>query len=178
MESVFGENSKLDWGKMEEWTPNHPPTFKLPRPALPNASTAKSRPRKKSSRRKRPLSPSAPLAQLKEPIIEPPIMVASLDVDIPPPEVLLPSQPVSSMFQSNNLMPVILDSFDSLIAPNIIHPPNISQSSLILRHFLHRKQFTHEVVALIQSSVAPVDTIDQVVDVIISACSKLNIVLT
>ena len=75
-------------------------------------------------------------------------------------------------------MPAILDSFDFLIAPNIIHPPNITQSSLILRRFLHRKQFTHEVVALIQSSVAPVVSIDQVVDIIISACAILNIVLT
>jgi len=75
-------------------------------------------------------------------------------------------------------MRLLLDSYDSLIAPNLAHPPNSSQSSITLRRFLYRKLFYIEASALVQSSVVPVASIDQVVGIFNAACAKLNIFLS
>ena len=71
----------------------------------------------------------------------------------------------------------VLDAFDILIAPQLIHPPNASPSCIILRRFLYQKQYHLEASRLIQSSLVPVVTIDQLVDIIITACNNLAIYL-
>ena len=70
-----------------------------------------------------------------------------------------------------------LEAFDLLFAPQLIHPPNSTQSCITLRRFLYRKQFHLEIARLIQGSLDSIHTVEQLVDIIITACHHLGFCL-
>jgi len=207
VDEILGSNSTLDWGNKEMWWGNQPTELKMQplrtpvpmaklQPAIklahPSGNIAKRRPAKRkspsTSRRKKPanpsphpkelnLQPSAP--KLNCPDIAPPTMAATATLNSNEVLCVIPPPPnyVSSMFNPNNILRVVLDCFDSLIAPLLPPPPNTSQSSLAIRRFLYRKQFTAEASALIQSSLVPIATVEQLEAIINSSCINLGFML-
>ena len=72
----------------------------------------------------------------------------------------------------------IQDTFDNLIATQIQNPPNsTSTSSLALRRFLFRKLFCEHAFKELQALTVPVPSVDQLIPIISSACTKSCLLL-
>ena len=72
----------------------------------------------------------------------------------------------------------IQDTFDNLIATQIQNPPNsTSTSSLALRRFLFRKLFCEHAFKELQALTVPVTSVDQLIPIISSACTKSGLLL-
>ena len=191
MEAVFGPNSDLDWGMPEHGQVNQAPTFKLlslSTPSLQNENIVKKQPPSRSRKRPRPKSNqvASPLPKSSEENMRAPPTHSSWNSattlpssncptlsNCPPTHTSSNSPPTNS----SNINSA-LDAFDILIAPQLIHPPNATPSCIIIRRFLYRKHYHLEVSRLIQSSLVPIVTIDQLVEIIVTACNNLGIYLT
>ena len=71
----------------------------------------------------------------------------------------------------------MLESFDSLIAPHIIHPANFTPSQVALRRNLYRRLFSYQTTQLLLQSSTQSFTVDDLVAIINSACIKCGLVL-
>ena len=205
MEAVFGPMSDMDWGTLEDGSASQPPTFKmcsLNTPCLPKENIVK-KPPSRSRRRPRPKSSQAvsQLPKSNEVITTAAPTLSSMNsapslisVTTTLPASNYPTQsnsiptlisnylPNSSFtyhptVQSSDHIKSALEAFDLLIAPQLIHPPNSTQSSITLRRFLYRKQFQFEITHLIINSLDSIHTVDQLVDIIITACHHLGFCL-
>ena len=70
----------------------------------------------------------------------------------------------------------ILDSFDNLIAPQIVHPPSSTPSIIGVRRFLYRKKFLEETLKIL-SCANEITNIEQLVNIVVSACNNSGIYL-
>ena len=70
----------------------------------------------------------------------------------------------------------MLESFDSLIAPQIIHSANFTPSQVAVRRNLSRPLFSYQTTQLLQSSTQSF-AVDDLVAIINSACIKCGLVL-
>lgn len=96
-----------------------------------------------------------------------------------PPEenvTLVDSLPNASTLISDPLS-FILESFDTLISPQIQNVPNASSASLALRRSLYRKHFATEASKELASLTEPIRSIEQLIPVIISSSGKCGLVL-
>ena len=71
----------------------------------------------------------------------------------------------------------ILDSYDSLIAPQIIHPLGIKPSHLAIRRGFHLKQFNVEALRLLHEQPIASPNIDDLLQIIDAACRKCGVIL-
>ena len=71
----------------------------------------------------------------------------------------------------------ILDSYESLIAHQIIHSPGIKPSHLAIRRGLYRKQFNVEAVRLLHKLPIASPSIDDLLQIIDAACRKCDVIL-
>lgn len=88
------------------------------------------------------------------------------------PSLIAPSlpPPVSSL---DDPMSYLLETFDTLIAPQLPNPGNTS-SSMALRRCLYRKQFYLEASKQLQ---VPFTSVEQLIPIIASSCAKCGIIL-
>ena len=185
MEEVFGTNSDLDWGIPEDGTDNRQPTFKLrslSTPSLPNENIVKKQPPSRSRQRPHPKSNqvASPLPKLSEEnMFAPPTLSSLNSATTLPSSICPPTQSVNYPLglPSSEHLKSALEAFDLLIAPQLIHPPDFSQSCIVLRRFLYRKQYHLEASRLIQASADTIYTVDQLVDLIFTTCNNLGIYL-
>jgi len=196
MEAVFGPMSDMDWGTLEDGSASQPPTFKmcsLNTPCRPNENIVK-KPPSRSRRRPRPKSPKA-VSQLPKSsevnLVAPPTL-SSVNSALPASNCPSQSNSIPTLISnyapntSLSYRPIVqpsdhlksaLEAFDLLIAPQLIHPPNSSQSCIALRRFLFRNHFQFEIARLIHDSLDSIHTVDQLVDIIITACHHLGFCL-
>ena len=80
-------------------------------------------------------------------------------------------------FTLDQSLSYVLESFDSLIGPQLPAPPNSTASSMALRRCLYRKQFNLEAFKHLTSLKDPITSVEQLVPVINSSCVKCGIVL-
>ena len=197
MEAVFDPN--FEWETLEDGSASQPPTFKmcsLNTPCLPKENIVK-KPPSRSRRRPRPKSSQAvsqlpksnevittaaptPSSMNSAPSLNSVSNCPSQSNSIP---TLISNYLPNSSFtyhatvQSSDHIKSALEAFDLLIAPQLIHPPNSSQSCIALRRFLFRNHFQFEIARLIHDSLDSIHTVDQLVDIIITACHHLGFCL-
>ena len=110
------------------------------------------------------------------------------EVALPPPPPPSPSRctPASSAsgsivtfpdYNPDHSLAFILDSFDSLISPQIPYPLSATQSNIALRRSLYRKMFQEEAFKILHSSHIPLTSVDQLLAVVYAATAKCGISL-
>ena len=206
MEAVFGPMSDMDWGTLADGSASQPPTFKmcsLSTPCRPNENIVKKQPPSRSRRRPRPKSNqvASPLRKSSEEImVAPPTLTSvksasslnSVSTTLPTSNyptqfnsisTLISNYPPNTSFTLHTTVPpsdqikFALEAFELIIEPHLIHPPTSSQSCITLRRFLYRKHFHFEIARLTQDTLDSLRTVDQLVDIIITACNHLGIYL-
>ena len=204
MEAVFGPMSEMDWGTLEDGSASQPPTFKmcsLNTPCLPKENIVKKppsrsrrRPRPKSSQAVSQLSKSNEVITTTAPTLSSMNSAPSLNSVTTQAASNYPTQsnsiptlisnylPNSSFsyhptVQSSEHLKSALEAFDLLIAPQLIHPPNSTQSCIALRRFLYRNQFQFEITRLILDSLDSIHTVEQLSDIILIGCHHLGFCL-
>ena len=77
----------------------------------------------------------------------------------------------------NDALMFILDSYDTLISPNITHPTNTNISLITIRRNIYRKQFHAEAVRLLHALISLTPSVDDLVQVIHHACASCGLML-
>ncbi len=93
----------------------------------------------------------------------------TIDVATSPPSAHIPNDSLSDPLS------FILDAFDNLVSPQIHNPPNMPSSTLVLRRFLYRRQFSEYTFKALQSLSLPITSIDQLLPIITSSCEKCGL---
>ena len=71
----------------------------------------------------------------------------------------------------------LLETFDSLIAPQLPNPADSTASSCALRRCMYRKQFSIEASRILQSHKDPITSVEQLIPLVHATCAKCNILL-
>ena len=138
----------------------------------PPVAPAPKRPARSSRSRPRSILPKPPAAS---PVVTSPIHTntpATAAATAASSQIVLPPALITDPFLC------IQDTFDNLIATQIQNPPNsTSTSSLALRRFLFRKLFCEHAFKELQALTVPVTSVDQLIPIISSACTKSGLLL-
>ena len=71
----------------------------------------------------------------------------------------------------------MIDAFDNLIATQIQSAPNSTPSIVALRRHLYRRQFSEYAFKELQSLTQPITSIEQLIPIILTACTKSGLIL-
>ena len=117
--------------------------------AMPPKRKHRKKPPSRWRRRPRPMLPQ-PISQLAKLNEEKVVPSSNCPTQSNCPPTQIYNFPLT--IPSSDHIKSAFDAFDLLIAPQLIHPPNSSQSCITLRRFLYRKQYHLEISGLIQVS--------------------------
>ena len=93
---------------------------------------------------------------------------------VPPPPVVVASNPIHTHDEALSL---VLDTYDTLVAPQVAHPSELSPSLTAVRRHLFRKQFQLEAVRILRETHAPFHSVDDLVDIVSRASAGCGLIL-
>ena len=102
----------------------------------------------------------------------------------PPPLVISPHTPRPPLMPTpcpvrthDDSLAFILETYDSLISPQITHPANANTSLIAIRRRIYSKQFNAEVLRLLHASNSPTPSVDDLTNIVNQACAICGLIL-
>ena len=110
--------------------------------------------------------------------VAPPAPNAAPPPPIPPPPPPHPLDPAPCPVRTHDdALTFILDTYDTLIASHITHPPNSNASLIAIRRNIYRKQFNAEALRLIHANYSLTPLVDDLVRITHLACTTCGLIL-